>query len=127
MSTYAVPAAKKQVSSKNIKYTMRGNPFACLGSKAIPVEHSPNPINMAPKQPNASRHHTKSSSTSPPTIRRFSKVVPPIPSINLAAKSLITSEPFVESYMNRDYNFIFRSRPLDSCKYEPYKVILLIA
>eukprot|EP01084_Bolivina_argentea_P304006 524971_1 len=29
--------------------------------------------------------------------------------------------------MNRDYNFIFRSRPLDSCKYEPYKVILLIA
>eukprot|EP01083_Nonionella_stella_P284550 968742_1 len=55
------------------------------------------------------------------------KQIPTIPSLNSAARSLLTEEPFVTSFINYDYQFVFRSRPIDSCKYEPYKILLLIA
>ena len=113
---------------------MKGTPFSCLGS-GIPKEHRPNIINMDQKQSSIDNNDDNDNDniehkSVPPTPRN--SII--LPSLASASRSLLNSrielfdtESLDTSFLNRDYQFVFRSKKIESCKYKPYKTILFIA
>jgi len=50
------------------------------------------------------------------------------PSLSTASKELVQPSRGTSSFDSRDYQFVFRSKPItNSCAFEPYKVLLLVA
>ncbi len=113
----------------SMKGKAKTNPFACLGTP--PDERPKDMINTDNYSSNVGDDEHKSIPSTPATPRN--SLI--LPSLASASRSLLSSasgtptnmESMDRSFINRDYQFVFRSRPIESCKYEPYKVILFIA
>ena len=113
----------------------RTNPFACLGN-SIPDE-------VHPQYGRPERRHVTNtthpySCMNPEDEHQSTAARPPLidtsapsyqfPSLSMASKELVQPNPCSSPFDSRDYQFVFRSKPLgDSCPFEPYKVLLFVA
>lgn len=115
-----------------VRKRSNNNPFACLGN-SIPDEVPPQ--YSRPERRVINKSH--SFSCMKPDDERPKTVPPPVdtsapsfqfPSLSTASKELVQPNPCTSPFDSRDYQFVFRSKPIsDSCPFDPYKVLLFVA